>query len=77
VTSFSWFGVNMLEIGLHSYGFIDSAKTWLFLFIGSQVFLIMLGLVPQHYWRSFRQRVTPVTPGKTTSPNAEPAASAS
>jgi hypothetical protein len=24
VTSWSWFGVNMLGIGLHSYGFIDS-----------------------------------------------------
>ena len=25
VTSFSWFGVNMLGIGLHSYGFMDKA----------------------------------------------------
>ena len=24
VTSFSWFGVNMLGIGLHSYGFMDT-----------------------------------------------------
>jgi hypothetical protein len=37
VTSFSWFGVNMLGIGLHSYGFMDAAFKWLMLFIGSQV----------------------------------------
>jgi cytochrome c biogenesis factor len=77
VTSFSWFGVNMLEIGLHSYGFIDSAKTWLFLFVGSQVLLILLGLVPQHHWRSFRQRVSATTPGRNASPKSEPASAPS
>src|SRR6185503_5162563 len=34
VTSFSWFGVNMLGIGLHSYGFMDAAFKWLMLFDG-------------------------------------------
>jgi len=29
VTAFSWFGVNMLGIGLHSYGFMDKAFWWL------------------------------------------------
>ena len=29
VTSLSWFGVNMLGIGLHSYGFMDKAFPWL------------------------------------------------
>ena len=33
VTSFSWFGVNMLGIGLHSYGFMDAAFKWLMIFI--------------------------------------------
>ena len=29
VTSWSWFGTNMLGIGLHSYGFTDAAfKAW-------------------------------------------------
>ncbi len=54
VTSFSWFGVNMLGIGLHSYGFMDAAFKWLRLFMGSQLFIILLGLVPLRYWRSFR-----------------------
>ncbi len=37
VTSFSWFGVNMLGIGLHSYGFMDKAFPWLVGFDVSQV----------------------------------------
>jgi ABC-type transport system involved in cytochrome c biogenesis permease subunit len=56
VTSFSWFGVNMLGIGLHSYGFTDAAFKWLILFIGSQVAIILLGLLPQKLWRSFQSR---------------------
>jgi hypothetical protein len=54
VTSFSWFGVNMLGIGLHSYGFTDAAFKWLILFIVSQVAIILLGLMPQKLWRSFQ-----------------------
>lgn len=54
VTAFSWFGVNMLGIGLHSYGFMDAASTWLIIFYGSQLLVIGLGLVPLRYWRSFR-----------------------
>jgi ABC-type transport system involved in cytochrome c biogenesis permease subunit len=56
VTSFSWFGVNMLGVGLHSYGFMDAAFKWLVLFIGSQVVLIGLGLLPQTLWKSFQGR---------------------
>ncbi len=54
VTSFSWFGVNMLGIGLHSYGFMDAAFKWLMLFMGSQLLVIALGLLPLSLWRSFR-----------------------
>ena len=54
VTAWSWFGVNMLEIGLHSYGFMDAAFKWLMLFIISQVALIALGLLPPRFWTSFR-----------------------
>jgi ABC-type transport system involved in cytochrome c biogenesis permease subunit len=57
VTSWSWFGVNMLGIGLHSYGFMSGAFKWLMLFVGSQLLLIALGLLPQHLWLSFRDRV--------------------
>jgi ABC-type transport system involved in cytochrome c biogenesis permease subunit len=54
VTSFSWFGVNMLGIGLHSYGFMDAAFKWLMGFVASQLLLIALGMLPRQYWRSFR-----------------------
>jgi len=53
VTSWSWFGVNMLGIGLHSYGFTDAAFRWLMLFVGSQIAFIVLGLLPVRMWKSF------------------------
>ncbi len=52
VTSWSWFGTNMLGIGLHSYGFMDSAFFWLLTFCGSQIFLMCIGGVPLKIWRS-------------------------
>ena len=54
VTSFSWFGVNMLGIGLHSYGFMDAAFKWLMIFIASQAVVIAVGLLPLNMWRSFQ-----------------------
>jgi cytochrome c-type biogenesis protein CcsB len=65
VTSFSWFGVNMLGIGLHSYGFMDAAFRWLMLFISSQALVIALGLLPLSIWRSFRVPKA-ASPGPTT-----------
>jgi ABC-type transport system involved in cytochrome c biogenesis permease subunit len=53
VTSWSWFGVNMLGIGLHSYGFTDAAFKWLMLFVGSQIMFIVLGSLPLKMWKSF------------------------
>jgi ABC-type transport system involved in cytochrome c biogenesis permease subunit len=52
VTSWSWFGVNMLGIGLHSYGFMESAFPWLIGFCISQLGLMALGSLPPHLWRS-------------------------
>jgi len=45
VTSWSWFGTNMLGIGLHSYGFTDAAFFWLSSFMISQALLMALGLI--------------------------------
>ena len=70
VTAFSWFGVNMLGIGLHSYGFMDAAFRWLMLFIGSQVAFIILGLLPLRLWRSSQTRATtPESPDGPTGGN--------
>ncbi len=54
VTSWSWFGVNMLGVGLHSYGFMDAAFWWLLAFVATQLALIGLALTPLDRWRSFR-----------------------
>ncbi len=45
VTSWSWFGTNMLGIGLHSYGFTDAAFLWLSAFMISQLLVMTLGLI--------------------------------
>jgi len=69
VTAFSWFGVNLLGIGLHSYGFTDSGFKWLMLFIGTQAAVIALGLLPLALWRSFRDAKSTPPPA----PGAQPA----
>ena len=54
VTSFSWFGVNMLGVGLHSYGFMQKAFPWLVGFMVSQLALMCVAAMPLERWRSFR-----------------------
>jgi ABC-type transport system involved in cytochrome c biogenesis permease subunit len=56
VTGWSWFGVNMLGVGLHSYGFMDSAFNWLVGFVISQLVLIILASIPTESWRSFQTK---------------------
>ncbi len=52
VTAWSWFGTNLLGVGLHSYGFTDSGFMWLMIFVGSQVIFILLANLPYSIWRS-------------------------
>lgn len=52
ITAWSWFGVNMLGIGLHSYGFMSAAFSWLMLFVVTQLILMALALIPVRLWRS-------------------------
>lgn len=52
ITSWSWFGTNMLGIGLHSYGFMDKAFVALMAFVGINIAIIALGNLPLRYWRS-------------------------
>lgn len=56
VTSWSWFGVNMLGVGLHSYGFMDAGFWWLMLFVASQVVAMLIAGTPLEKWRSFAAR---------------------
>jgi ABC-type transport system involved in cytochrome c biogenesis permease subunit len=57
VTSWSFFGTNMLGVGLHSYGFAQAAFNWLIVFVASQVLIIALAAVPLARWRSFARPV--------------------
>ena len=55
ITAFSWFGVNMLGVGLHSYGFMNKAFPWLLAFVVSQFVLMALAAIPLGKWRSFSE----------------------
>jgi ABC-type transport system involved in cytochrome c biogenesis permease subunit len=68
ITSFSWFGVNMLGIGLHSYGFMDKAFPWLVGFDISQALLVILALTPLRFWASFRVPASPAPPAGPSLP---------
>lgn len=46
ITALAWFGVNLLNVGLHSYGFTDKGLVTLAGFIASQFVLMGLCLVP-------------------------------
>ncbi len=74
VTSFSWFGVNMLGVGLHSYGFMQKAFPWLVGFMISQLVLMALAAMPLEKWRSFQ---TPRVPSRGGQPQISPAPSPS
>jgi ABC-type transport system involved in cytochrome c biogenesis permease subunit len=50
--SWSWWGVNELGAGLHSYGFTEGTIRNLGLFVLSQLALIAIGMIPRKFWRS-------------------------
>ena len=61
VVSLSWFGVNMLGVGLHSYGFMDQAFGTLMTFIAIQLVIMALGMLPLKYWRGIQARAKRVS----------------
>ncbi len=54
ITSLSWFGVNMLGVGLHSYGFMDKAFWALVAFGSSQLLFMLFALLPPRFWSGNR-----------------------
>jgi ABC-type transport system involved in cytochrome c biogenesis permease subunit len=53
IVIWSWFGVNMLNVGLHSYGFIPSTFYGM---VGADIVhlcIAAVGLLPMRYWRSY------------------------
>jgi len=55
-TAWSWFGVNELGVGLHSYGFTEGVLMVLGIFVASQLAVIAVGLLPLSYWWSHRRK---------------------
>ncbi|MCH2175293.1 MAG: cytochrome c biogenesis protein CcsA [Lentisphaeria bacterium] len=45
ITAWSWFGVNLLGAGLHSYGFMDGTMKWLIIFAVVQSLFILIVLI--------------------------------
>ena len=43
VTAWSWFGVNAMGVGFHSYGFRSGMAFWLAVFVGSQLTIMLAG----------------------------------
>jgi ABC-type transport system involved in cytochrome c biogenesis permease subunit len=52
VTAWSWFGVNELGVGLHSYGFTEGVRTSLKTAVLGLLAVIAIGLTPRRYWVS-------------------------
>jgi hypothetical protein len=71
VTSWSWFGTNMLGIGLHSYGFMDAAFYSLLAFVGTMLALIIIGCLPLRFWSSPMEKA-PAKPEKLPPGTAAP-----
>ncbi len=76
VTGWSWFGVNELGVGLHSYGFTEGVLLALGAFVASQLAIIFIGaFLPLSWWASFRnselsrrsRRELPLLPVRTLS----------
>jgi len=59
ITAWSWFGTNLLGVGLHSYGFMDSGVFWLGLFVLSQLAIIAVGLMPLEIWHGSELMMSP------------------
>jgi ABC-type transport system involved in cytochrome c biogenesis permease subunit len=56
VTSWSWFAVNELGIGLHSYGFTEGVMLTLVIVWLVHVVLLIVGSLPKSWWWSFSGR---------------------
>ena len=60
VTAWSWFGVNELNVGLHTYGFTEGAAGALWMFWISQLVIIGLGVLALFVRSTFSRRPVPV-----------------
>jgi ABC-type transport system involved in cytochrome c biogenesis permease subunit len=57
-TSWSWFGVNQLGVGLHSYGFSAELLALLFWFVTASAAIVAIGMIPRRLWLSSTTETT-------------------
>jgi ABC-type transport system involved in cytochrome c biogenesis permease subunit len=62
IVLFSWFATNQLGIGLHSYGAMEGAWMWLYIFWGTFTALIVVGVVLSFLDRTQRSGVRKIVP---------------
>jgi ABC-type transport system involved in cytochrome c biogenesis permease subunit len=67
VTSWSWFGTNFLGVGLHSYGFMAGAMSWLMIFDCIMLTIAGIGLLPLREWAKLPERMPQQEPKETVS----------
>jgi ABC-type transport system involved in cytochrome c biogenesis permease subunit len=70
ITSWSWFGVNELSVGLHAYGFTEGVWATLWAFWVSQAVVMIVGVLPTSFWRS-ELSASPVTASAAKPPVEE------
>ncbi len=58
ITAWSWFGTNLLGVGLHAYGFTDSGFYWLVAFSVSQLVIIIIGWAPRLFTTQSARPIT-------------------
>lgn len=54
ITAWSWFGTNLMGIGLHAYGFIDGGRLALLIAWAVFTLVALIGLLPLSIWRSYK-----------------------
>src|SRR6185437_11225436 len=62
VTGWSWFGTNQLGVGLHAYGFNNTLALGLEIFWLTQLVVVVFGVLPLSWWRSFGPQKVPAPP---------------
>ncbi|MBI2433717.1 MAG: cytochrome c biogenesis protein CcsA [Candidatus Hydrogenedentes bacterium] len=66
IVAFSWWGVNLLGVGLHSYGFTSGIMNMLMIYWIAECAVIALGLCV--YWRERTPRNAQQTPSRRAGP---------
>ena len=56
VTAWSWFGVNELGVGLHSYGFTEGRLRTLAIAVAAHLIVVAAGWLPLSIWWSYRRQ---------------------